>query len=332
MRIAPELVRLGVGLLGGGEVAEPTSDLADLVVAARGDHALEVVELLARGERHLLRSAQVAPQAHDLRAVDATRARKAGDVEAVAPPVRSLGPLGRSPVVAQVLARADRDAVDEPGGVRADSAADGGGGRLVEQREPLFDLAALDEGPSLAPERQCLRVPIPEPLCELEGAIEVRERRLEVSLSEHRVDGAGEREACVDGGLGLSFQQALGGCEPALRDRERSTAGVVPRQDEGKARRVEVVPARGECAVGAFPERDRLDQLAPPPRTLGVELEILGGQLFLVDARVGLVRFTPGLARGRFACCVRSVHYLRHVSQIIVTTSMRWCQPQSGDA
>ena len=47
LRVASQLVRRAVRLLRSGEVASPAADLADLVVAAGGDAAVEVVELLA---------------------------------------------------------------------------------------------------------------------------------------------------------------------------------------------------------------------------------------------------------------------------------------------
>ena len=113
--VAAPLVRRRVRLLGAGEVPAATADLADLVVPAGGDAAVEVAELLARGDGLQLRRGPVAPQAHDLRAVESAGAGEAADVGLVAPAVRGLGPLRRAPEVADVLAGADRHAVDDPG-------------------------------------------------------------------------------------------------------------------------------------------------------------------------------------------------------------------------
>ena len=228
--VEPELVRRSVRLVCSGEVAEPTADLADLVVPAGRDGALEVVELLASLHRLLLGADQVAAKTHDLGAVDTARSRKAGDVEPVAPPVRHLGPLGGTAVVAEVLARADRDAVDEAGRVRPQLAADGGRGCLVEEGKTLLHLAGLDERAALSDEREHLRVAVAEALAEFVSTAEVLERLGQISPAEHGVHATRERQEPVFRRLGLSLEQALGVGEPALRDRERAAAGVVPGQ------------------------------------------------------------------------------------------------------
>ena len=100
--------------------------------------------------------------------------------------------------------------------------------RLVEQREPLVDLAALDERAALAGEREHLHVAVTDPLGELEGLVEERHRAVEVALGEHRRERVGEQEPTVLRRLGLVFEQALGVCEPASGDGEGATALVVP--------------------------------------------------------------------------------------------------------
>ena len=115
LRITAPLVRGRVRLLRAGEVSTAPADLADLVVPAGGDAAVEVAELLAGRHRLQLGRRPVTAQAHDLGAVQPAGARKSADIGLVAPPVRGFGPLGRAPEVADVLARADRHAVDDPG-------------------------------------------------------------------------------------------------------------------------------------------------------------------------------------------------------------------------
>src|SRR4029450_13262597 len=142
--VGSELVRTRVRLLGGSEVTQAAADLADLVVAARSDVALEVLELVAGRRRDLLCSLQVAPEPHDLRTVDATGAGKAGHVEPVTPAVGRLRPFRRPANVTDVLARADRHAVDERGRVSLELAADRGRRALVDELEPRLDLTHLD--------------------------------------------------------------------------------------------------------------------------------------------------------------------------------------------
>ena len=185
--VGSELVRTRVRLLGGSEVAEPTADLADLVVAARGDVALEILELVAGRRRDLLGGLEIAPEPHDLRTVDATGAGEAGHVEPVTPAVGRLRPLRGPANVTDVLARADRHAVDERGRVSLELAADRGRRALVDELEPLLDLTHLDEHTPLGDEREHLRVSITEAPCELVCALEARERFRIVPFREHRL-------------------------------------------------------------------------------------------------------------------------------------------------
>src|SRR5206468_3299372 len=144
--LTAQLVRDAVRLLGSREVASSTADLTDLVVAERRDRAVEVVELLAGRQRLGLRGRPVAAETKHLGPVDAARAGEPAHVELVAEAVRRLGPFGGAADVAQVLAGADRDAVDKTRRVGAEVAAHRGRRRLVEEREPLVDLPALDQG------------------------------------------------------------------------------------------------------------------------------------------------------------------------------------------
>ena len=121
--LAAKLARDAIRVLRSHEVAAAAADLADLVPAGGGDHLVEVLELFAGRERLRLRRRPVAAQAHRLRAVHPAGAGETRDVQRVAPPIRRLRPLRCSAVVADVLARADRDAVDEAGRVSADVTA-----------------------------------------------------------------------------------------------------------------------------------------------------------------------------------------------------------------
>src|SRR4029077_5819743 len=103
--------------LGALEVASATADLGDLVVAERGDGAVEVVELLAGRDRLRFGGRPVTAHPEHLGTVDTAGAGEPADVELVAEAVRSLRPLGCAAHVSQVLAGADRDAVHEPGGM-----------------------------------------------------------------------------------------------------------------------------------------------------------------------------------------------------------------------
>jgi hypothetical protein len=97
---------------------------------------------------------------------------EAAHVEAIAPAVRLLRPLGSAPVVADVLAGADRRAIGDAGGERLELAAYRSCGRLVVESEALLDLAAPHEHASFPDEREHLCVPVAETSTELVRAVE----------------------------------------------------------------------------------------------------------------------------------------------------------------
>ena len=230
LRVAAELVRPRIGLLGTGEVALAPPDLADLVVAAAGERALEVLQLVAGRLRLPLRARPVAAQPHRLGAVEPARAGEAGDLQPVAPAVRLLRPLGRTAEVAEVLGGADRDAVDETGRVGPQLAADRRGGRLVQQLEPALDLAALDHPPADPDPGDHLDVTVAEAPCDLDRLFEAREPLRDVPAAEDLADAARQLEEAVLARLGLVGEQPLRVAEPAACDGERLAAGVIPVQ------------------------------------------------------------------------------------------------------
>jgi hypothetical protein len=232
LRVGSELACLSIRLLCCSEVAETSSDLSDLVVAGCGDETLEVVEFLTRGDCHLLRFEQLASEPHDLRAVDSTGTGKAGDVELIAPAIRRLGPLGSAPVVAEVVAGADRDAVDEPRRVRPERTSDRTRTCLVEQGESSLDLAGLDQCPALCRQGEQLGVALAVPLAELNGSVELCNRVRKVPFDEHLGRPTAESQNRLFTGFGFRPEEPLPGGEPALRDGEEAAADVVLRQDQ----------------------------------------------------------------------------------------------------
>ncbi len=313
LRLAAQLVRHAVRLLGAREVAAPPADLSDLVVAARGDRAVEVVELLARGDGLRLGSRPVASKAERLRPVDAAGARKARHVELVAPTIRGIRPLGGSPVVADVLAGADREAVDDPGRVRSQVAAHRRGGRLVEEPKPLVDLALLDVGATLAGEREHLEVAVADARRRLVGALEELERAPVVPFREERGDRVHERQPGVLGRLGLVGEQAFARRQPASCHRVRAATLVIPREDQGKPGRAEGVTRRRVGSVRALPQGDGLVELPAPPGRLAEALEIGCGQLGVGGLAERGVRRAPTLSGSRLPRLLEGVQHLRHL-------------------
>ena len=316
LRGAAELVRGSVGLLGGGEVTPAPADLAELVVATGGDLPVVVVQLVARCDRLLLCPGEVTSQPHDLGPVEAARAREAAHVEAVAPAVRRFRPLRGPAKVAEVVARADRDAVDESGRVGAQLAAHRCRGRLVEQREPFVDLAALDQRAALTAQREHLDVAGAEPAAELERAVEILERRLDLPREE-LVDRPRQHQERVLGRIGHVGEQPLGRREPAVGDREGAAAAVVPGQRDREPRRAELVAARRERRIRTLAEANGLVQPPCPPRGVGELLEVGGLEPAALQACIRVVGRAPRVAGGGVAGGFERVEDLCHRSHIV---------------
>jgi hypothetical protein len=325
LRLAAELVRHPVRLLGTREVAPTPADLADLVMPERRDRAVEVVQLLAGRQRLSLCGRPVAPEPEHLGAMNAAGTRKAGDVELVAEAVRGLRPLGRATDVAEVLAGADRDAVHEPGGVCAEIAAHRGCRRLVEERKPFVDLPFLDECSSLPREGEHLHVTVTNPFRELVRLLEQRDGPVVVALGEHRSERVDEAQPSVLGRLRKVLEQAFRIREPASGDGKRAARLVVPRERQCHAGGTELVAGSRIAGVGALAVRDRLVELPAPPRGFAVVLEVGGRQLRVGDARVGAVGHAPGLTARRGACFTQRVDDLRHPRDCRLLRPVRQC-------
>ncbi len=197
LRDLSPLVRLAVRRVGGGEVATTPTDLADLVVPRGRHEAVVVVKLLACRDRLCLGLRPVAAESHDLRAVDAALPGWTADVETVAPAVRRVGPFPRAAVVAKLLARRDRAAVDETGRRRVELAGHGGRGRFVEELEALVDLAGIHRELALPGERHSLEVAVAEALTQLECVLEVCRGALDIGPHQQRRESAEERPVCM---------------------------------------------------------------------------------------------------------------------------------------
>jgi hypothetical protein len=180
--------------------------------------------------------------------------------------------------------------------VRPQLAAHGRRRRLVEEPETRVDLAALHERPALPHQREHLRVAVAEAAGDLECAVEVGDCRREVTSGEQGVDRLREGDAAVLGGFLQPFEVALCRREPAVRDGERPAPCLVPGERQRDAGGRERLSLPGEGGVRALAQRDRLGELAAPPRSLAVPLQVLGGQACGVELLVGVERLAPGLA------------------------------------
>ncbi len=152
--------------------------------------------------------------------MDPTRAGETGHVKAVAPSVGRLGPLGGPPVVADVLARGDRAAVDESRGEGLELAADRRSRRLVEERQSLVHLAPAYESHSLSGEGERLDVAFTQPLAELVGLVEVRHRVGGPPEHRERVQAMHQHQMGVLRRLRHAVEEAFRLSHPSVRDGE----------------------------------------------------------------------------------------------------------------
>ena len=245
--------------------------------------------------------------------MDAARPREPGDVEAVAPAVGDLCPLGRPAAVAERLAGVDRDAVDDSGRERVELAARRGGGRLVEDGQAALRVARPDPDRALEHERGRLEATVAEPLAELARLPE----RLPGALELAQVDGRGpahESEMPVLDAFGLVGEQPLAPRDPAGRHRERPAQAVVHRERHRDHRRAPGLACLHERGVRALAEPDRLLEAPGPPGGVAEAREVVGRErTALVRASEQVVRVAPGMPpSGVPAGFERVVHDLGH--------------------
>ena len=197
----------------------------------------------------------------------------------------------------------------------AEVAAHRGGRRLVEQREPGVDLAALHERAALAGERQHLPVAAPDLRRPLVGLVEQFHGTGEIA-TEQRSDRLEQRELGVLRRLRSVLEEPLGVREPAACDREGPARLVVPREHESEAGGAQPVVLGAVQGVRLLPVGDRLLELSAPPGRLSEQLVILAGERARVGLGVRGERGTPGLAAGGVACVLERVERLRHSASL----------------
>ena len=115
----------------------------------------------------------------------------------VAPPVRGLGPLARSLEVTDALGSGDRHAVDKRGRERVELTGKRRRRCLVEQCQAGIELTAVDEAGAVNDECERLQVGITEPLGDLERALRLGDRLVELAENQHGLLCAHQRRLTV---------------------------------------------------------------------------------------------------------------------------------------
>ena len=217
---------------------------------------------------------------------------------AFGPPRRRLGPLGGAPVVADLLARADQAAVHLACRVRPEPPLDGQEHRFVELLETVARVAPIDEHASERLLGLGLEIGIAQPSSELERAVHVHGRLLELSPAVHDLDLAHD-EVPVLGAFGLTLETLTSPPQPRARDARLGPEHVVLVEPDGAlpgptgvARSV-VDPVRG------FARCDAVVHATQPPRGIGPHIQPGAVDPRVVRALTGLgvvVRRTPIVA------------------------------------
>src|SRR5438105_6551168 len=137
------------GLLGGRKITAAEPDEPDLVQGDADGGRDESLQLIASPTSLVLGARLVAVEALRLRSIQATHAREAADVLALAPTVLGLDPLAGPLLVPDSRAGPDRRATDRAGSKWLDLAGDGRDSSFVDEGEPFIDPAEVDEGHAL---------------------------------------------------------------------------------------------------------------------------------------------------------------------------------------
>ncbi len=298
------LVRLAEARLCRVEVAEPQTDVAELVERRAGDGWRPLAKLVAGAARLVLGLAELALELEDLCVVHAAHAGVAREASLGAEVVREVGPFPRPVVVRRVAAHADRVAVDGHRRELVELAADRGRACLVEEGSSLGDVAEHDERHPAPLKRAHLETPVAEPAADVLGPTRQLERPLGV-VGDEREHALLEGEVAVHARLGLVRDEPLGPAEPSVRDGGLVLRGRVVVDEENRRRRradrVVLLDVRG---VGALEGRDRLDRAAGPEGRVGEEEQILAAEWILTvglgEKLVGRLPVAPGrrVARG----------------------------------
>ena len=222
-------MRLAEGIAGLDEVATIEPDFADLVERLGRVVRLEVTDLLVGIASFLFGLLPGPSESNHTGPVDAAHPGEPGDGLALTPAPGRVGPIAGSLVVGDLLAGADRVAIDGPGRERSQLARQRGHGRLVEQSHPFAELTLGDKGKALVLEAKRHQVLVAKPGADLErlqGELEGPPVIARV-MSLHPLAA---RQVSVFDADRFILQQPLRLAEPGGADRRGLPARVILRQ------------------------------------------------------------------------------------------------------
>ena len=256
------------------QVAHPKAHLAHEVLGEPDAvHEPVALQLVAGLAGVLLGLGPAAVQHLELRLMDAADARVPADTLAAHPALTLLGPLGGALQVADVAARADRDALDVARDTEVESARCGGRGRLIQLGEAFPPLPQHDVCHALKAHAHVERVGVVAVAAELDRAVGVLESVLDPALHQ-RADGLVDLDVGMQLRVRPVAEQALSARRPPLADSVGEAAvGLVAERERhagGLLRRARLL----ETGERPLERVGRLVRLPGPPGRGAQELEI----------------------------------------------------------
>ena len=189
----------------------------------------------------------------DLRAMHHAHAREREHLMLLLAPARERGrPLARPVERVDLPAGVDDAAVEETGDDGRQLSGDDCHHRLVEQREPRIELAALDQRAPLLMPGACRQIGIRRSLAYPDGARRDHVRELAVAGIEMPFDERQQQIAALDTLLRFAIEEPLRAAEPARRARPLAAQEELEAEPEGAARGTPVMAGlemRVMCAL-----------------------------------------------------------------------------------
>ena len=249
-------------MLSADHVAAAQADHPELVEPDRDVRLVPALQLVTRTRRFDLGLRPLAPRFEDLRPMHAAVTGELAGAGGCAAALDRFDPFGSPAIVTEVGARADGAAIGRRRCHRPDDAAHRARHGLVEQRKTLSHPAEMDERHPLREAAQCFDVSIADRAPDLQGALGVTQRLVQVAQrlgGDHGVDPGEPSVLRALGNIGKEGSRVL---EPPPGHCDRAPSRVMEREIEGDDSSLPSVTTLDECPVRPLARRDALIEMA----------------------------------------------------------------------
>ncbi len=281
------------------QVSEAAAELSELDVARRRMHRTHLAELRTRARDLLLRARPVAPRLQRPRVMHAAHPREEDRVRMTfGPPRGRLGPLSRTSVVADLLARADEAAVHLARRIGAQPSLDREQHGFVELLEAVARAAAIDQDASERLLGLGLEVGAAQLERELECAVGLDDRLVELAPPVHHLDLPDDEVAVLDA-RAFVVEPLSRPAQPRTGDRGLRPERVVLVEPHGALPGATLIAGGLVDRVRRLTRGDAVVHAAQPPRGVGPHVEPRGVDAGISGDRVvarALVRGEPVVA------------------------------------